>query len=253
MRRNFSLFWLLQWLLLGAPCLLAGRSVADGSEPPLFQQEAVGPAPPSLVLDQARLFKEQEAAQISARLKAFAADHGVTIYVAAYSVLVGEAIDERVLRLKREWLAGTRGIIVAYQRGTDKISFAAEGDKTNFVGRSEMGPLFEGAYLRARSEDRGSRQVAAALDHLLEALPPMVDAQRVANEEVAVEWRQFVTWSLGGILLLAAGGMYLSHALRRTQIAEAQSFIFPTVQVPGRLGGSYSGGWQAEIEFTTSQ
>ena len=225
-----------------------GDDAAPSGE--LFELEPVGPAPVSLLVDDARLFNEREAKQLSARLKEFSVQNDIRIYVAAYSVLIGESIDDRAARLKSAWLNGKPGVIVVYQRGTEQITFSSVADPVNFLERPELQTLFQRAYQAAVSLDRGSSRVIAATDVIMRDLPPAIQTHRASIGATASDTRTFVGWSLVGLAAIAAAGMFAFQFLRRAQVKVTKSFEFPQVKVAERFGAPYCGGHQAEIQFT---
>ena len=218
----------------------------------MFQRESIGPAPSSLVLDQARMFDDQEFNQLSARLKEFGAQNNVIVYVAAYSVLIGESLDERAGRLRESWLDGKRGIILVYQRGTQRMTFSSSADPESFVGRGELARVFSGAYRAASTEERAADRVISAANSLLADLPAAIAAQQHANQLTDSETRSFVGWALGGIVAIAAISMFAFQLLRRAQVQVTKSYTFPHIRAEERFGAPYSGGHHAEIQFTAS-
>jgi uncharacterized membrane protein YgcG len=251
--KRFQPFFGCLAVILWAPLSALAEAESDGTEPPLhalFERDPVEELPASLILDKARLFNERENAQLSARLKKFKAAHKISIYVAAYSVLIGETIDERAKRLKEKWLADERGIVLAYQRGTEKMSFSSTADPENYVSRSELEQIFAEAYGQAAVQDRGSNRVIAACNRLMSDLPASILAQDGNNAMSSSETRKFVTWSLAALVLLTVGGMFAFHFLRRSQLRVTKTYSFPMLKVPERFGAAYCGGHQAEIEFT---
>ena len=245
---------LLALLLASALPVFAEKTSDLETEPnvgSIFKRDPIGPAPSSLVLDDARLFNEKEFSQLSARLKEFGASHNVVIYAVAYSVLMGETIDQRATRLKDAWLEDKRGIVVVYQRGTERMTFSSTADPVNYIRRTELEHIFAGAYRKAAEHTRPSSRVIAAADELIAQLPAAIDAQQGSNAATKSETRVFVGWALAGLALLTAAGMVAFQLLRRAQVHVTKTYEFPPAQVPERYGAPYCGGHQAEIQFTT--
>ncbi|MFT4548068.1 MAG: putative membrane protein YgcG [Pseudoalteromonas tetraodonis] len=216
----------------------------------MFKPDPIEAAPSSLVLDKARLFNEREAEQLSARLKEFGAEHNIVIYIAAYSVLIGENIEERASQLKDSWLKDKRGIVLVYQRGTERMTFSSTADPESYVKRSGLQHIFAAAYAKAAPQDRGSGRVIAAADQLMTDLPRAIEEQANSNAATRSETQSFVAWALAGLVLLAAAGMYFFQFLRKAQVQVTKSYSFPPMQVRERFGAPYCGGHQAEIQFT---
>ena len=240
---------------LGFMFVLRGASGQEAPASPepslsdLFTPDPLEPAPESLVLDNARLFREREAAQLSMRLREFASTHDILIYAVAYSVLIGETIDQRASRLKDKWLSGKRGIVVVYQRGSERMTFSSTADPINYLHRTALQDIFGTAYAKAADHERGSSRVIAAVNQLMAVLPDAIAAQQNSNQETASETRGFISWSLAGLVVLAAGGMVAFQFLRGAQAREAKTYTLPSIRVPTRLGAPYSGGHQAELNF----
>ena len=194
-------------------------------------------------------FNEREAEQLSAQLTEFAAQNKAPLYIAAYSAVSGETIEERANRLKAEWLDGGPGIVIAYERGTERLSFAADADDQNFLARFDLQNLFEAGYTAAARFDRGSSRLIAAAEVVMRELPPALEYQRLSVGESNTATRQFVGWSLAALGLVAAIGMLAFSFLRRVQSREDKSYEFPLIKVAERYGAPYSGGHQAEIQF----
>ena len=246
-RQLFSLF------LIGILAFLAPSDVAGEGQRPtgsIFQISALEQVPDSMILDQARLFDEDESAQLSARLMAFHASHGVQIYVVAYSVLIGETIADRTRLLRDKWLDGSRGIVVGYLRGSKRINFSAMGAPLDTALKPRLEQVFTEAYENARRLPGATDQVTAAVEFLLNELPKTFEGHRSAEIVNHSETLSFVTWALALLAILAALGMLASHLIRRAQDQEGKSYTFPPIKVAERFGAPYSGGHQAEIQFT---
>lgn len=110
--------------------------------------------------------------------------------------------------------------------------------------------MFTEAYEAAAEHSAASDRVIAAVDLLLSGLADSIVRQRDSKSLAASEARSFVTWALGLLILLASAGMLAFHLMRRSQIQVSKSYAFPPVKIVERFGASYSGGCQAEIEFT---
>lgn len=246
---------ILRCLLWGmaTSCSLASVGEATAAQPPagsIFLADALEPAPESLILDQARLFDELERSQLAERLQDFRSELGIQVYVVAYSVLIGETIEERVKALRGKWLDGQSGIIVGYQRGNDRMTFSSNVDPHNQVMQVELERLFTNAYEAAVAQEGASDRVMAAVNLLLTELANSYERHRESGSVVASEARTFIAWVLGILVLLASAGMIAFHLARRAQAQVSRSFSFPRVELAERFGAPYSGGCQAELQFT---
>lgn len=130
----------------------------------IFQLAELEPAPSSWILDHARLFDEGEIAQLSARLEDFRSRFEIQIFVVAYSVLIGETIEDRAKRLRGSWLADGSGIVVGYERGGDRMAFSATGDPLNTILKPELEFLFADAYEAAAQHQGAAGRVRAAVE-----------------------------------------------------------------------------------------
>jgi uncharacterized membrane protein YgcG len=238
---------------LGSPAVRAEQSGASAKEPAadsMFERDPLEAVPASFVLDKARLFNEQEAAQLSARLKEFSSRHDLLIYVVAYSILFGESLDERATRLQKSWLEGKRGIVMVYQRGTERLTFSSTAAPLSYVARPVLEEMFASAYAQASQYERGAERVIAAAKQLMDDLPAAIQSQQSSDLATAEETRNFVGWALAGLLLVSVTGMVVFYLLRRRTVKVSTTFTFPPIRIPERFGAGYSGGHHAEMRFT---
>lgn len=237
-------------LILGAS---AGFGTGDERAPgELFSRDPLEPPPSSFVLDEARLFREHESAQLSARLQDFVSRNDIYVYVAAYSSLIGETVDERATRLKNDWLSAKNGIVVVYERGTEKMSLSPTAGLLDYLSRPVVADLFASAYAQASQMKRGSSNVIAATNQLVATLPIAIQIQEDSDRETKAEAREFVSWAVAGLILLAIAGMVGFHLLHRVESRETITYALPAVKTLQRLGAPYCGGHQAEMDFSVS-
>ena len=222
----------------------------DPAAASIFQLAELEPAPSAWILDRARLFDEGEIVQLSARLEDFHSRFNIQIFVVAYSVLIGETIEDRARRLRGSWLADGSGIIVGYERGSDRMAFSATGDPLNTILKPELEFLIADAYEAAAQHQGAAERVRAAVDLLLAELPGDIERWQSAGIAAESEARTFLIWALGLLVLFTALGMFGFHFASRAEMQLSKSYTFPQIEVAERFGAPYCGGHQAEIRFT---
>ena len=88
--------------------------------------------------------------------------------------------------------------------------------------------------MRPRASNRSSR-VTSAIKQLMDDLPSSILAQENSNAMISSETRWFIIWALIGLALLALGGMFAFHFLRRAQLRVTETYTFPMIKVPERF------------------
>jgi hypothetical protein len=222
--------------------------VAPGTENPTT------PRPDSHILDTGRVFAFQTKRydSLSKKLITASENEGLEIYVAIYSFLIGESIDERAVRLRKEWLADRFGVVIVYDTSTDHLTLAATEDYQNFLPQVELMHLFGQAANSAREYKDASGRIAAVVDTMLTQLPSRLQKSPARQPLFDRQTIHFGIGLLGTLLALSAAGAMLLRLQRRADSTTSQFYYFPRVHVQPRFGAPNGGGAIGELHFATA-
>lgn len=206
------------------------------------------PAPNDHILDEAGLIDDATRAKLSSRITQLKKEVKVDLFIAAYT-LIPEGIEERARRLRDEWSSNTRSVVMVYRRGSQELTFSANGDPKTFVPGGELMSIYDVAVAAARVHEDARGRLIAAADSLAISL--------VRDLSIRDQKRGFLTKEIVILIaaLLAAAlaiGFISNLVVRRLAQRRARrdtGVYFPEVIVGRRLGAAFGGGTVAELEF----
>ncbi len=265
-RRLFAVFWgviFVFWSGLAvAQFELETRPVIDTSKDltldGMFASEATpisGPlkdfssAPPDSILDDARIFDDAGRADMVSVLRAAKKEHGYEFYIAAFTYVAGETVEERAVRLRDAWVRTPRGIVIVYERGSQKMTMCSHEAYYDFLAKPELAEVFEAAYTAAAIYEDPAKRLYHATDalvfHLAETLRPLEQDRQLFNEGMLkLLGAFFITIALLGLI-----GFGMFRLQRWSDRRRSIQFRFPEVVVGKRLGAAFGGGVMAEMSF----
>ena len=230
-------------LLAAVLLMLAGR--LWGAPPPVPQAPADG------LYDDTRVLNDEQRARAVKSITAARAA-GVNLFVAVYSFIVGETIEQRAERLKAEWCPDGSGLLVVADTSTNQCTYLSHVAETEWLNTVELQGIFtDASTTAAAAEGTSADKVTVVIETLGPRLSQAMDRQRELRQR-AVDPR--VWWVFGGVttgsLVLVGGLLWLRRTFgARRRAASVQALYFPTVSVAERFGGPFGGGVIAEVSF----
>lgn len=211
--------------------------------------------PASYVLDEADLFRHDTATlrRIAERLGDFDQRHGLPIYLAVYSGLIGTTPAQRAVDLHRAWLGERYGFVLVFDSDTGDLGLgrpfepdradSPDAPRAAATGRIPSYELLE-IMLRVNEQMKPTDQRVEHLDRLTAGIVAEFDAC-LARLEAPVSRGERLRFGLIVVGMIAAIGLLALVAIRLWSHAEAQAgrtHRFPTVLVGQRLGAPFGGG-----------
>ncbi len=206
-----------------------------------------GVAPKSFILDDAILFPQAEKDKLSEALTKTAEQIGVSIYVAGYSFLEGEAARERATALCTRWLDGKPGLVIVYTRGSAQPAVSPSPELWRryptdeiVLAVQECSRLLSDIFLSP--EQRVIRATYLAMEKFQK-----METGRLASLLHLSSADNRLALSLGVALLLIAALLWIAIWVpRKRKIAGGGPYYFPDAVVNPRLGASFGGGTAGE-------
>jgi hypothetical protein len=253
---RYALFTLVLSPVLFAPPSAHSEALLpplEATSPTASGLEILAPRPESHLLDAGRVFAfEKDTYQsLSKRLVDAKNNQGVNIYVAVYSFLINETIDDRAARLRNKWLSDQYGVVIVYDTSTGELTLAATRDYRNFLPHVDLMNLFADVADSARAYSEAPERIATATNTMIAELPRRL--QNTPANQPLIDQRMIVFGAglLGALLVLAALGILLFHAQGRAESNSSRFYYFPVVHTPPRFCAPNGGGAMAELHFST--
>ena len=207
----------------------------------------IGAPPASFILDDAILFQKDDADKLSRELTESANKHGVSVYVAGFSFLEGEAARERANALCARWLDGRPGFVIVYTRGNAQPAVMASpvmwqrypADEVMIV-LQESGRLLSDVFLSPE------QRVIRAAELALKKIQLMEDGRLGRLHQLSTPDTR-LAMLLGAMFSLLGAISWFSIWMRRKRAAARSGpFFFPEAVVGTRLGAPFGGGVTGE-------
>lgn len=206
-----------------------------------------GAAPASYIFDDAILFQKADKERLSRVLTETAGKTGVSVYVAGYSFLEGEAARERATALCERWLEGKPGLVIVYTRGSAQPAVTPSPELWRRYPTDEIvmlmqdsGRLLGNAFLSPE------QRVIRATDLALEKLQTMEAARLARLGHFSASDARLAKW-LGALLAVMVVIFWLAFRRRQKRaVAREGPCYFPDAVVSPRLGAPFGGGVTGE-------
>ncbi len=204
-------------------------------------------APESFVFDDAILFQKTDKDRLSLVLTETANKIGVSIYVAGYSFLEGEAARERANALCERWLISKPGLVIVYTRGSAQPAITPSPGLWQRYPADEIVLLMqESARLLGDVFLSPEQRVIRATNAALEKLQTMEAARLSRLHHFSFSDTRLAVM-LGALLLVAGVIFWFTFWLRRKRSpAHVATYYFPDAVVSPRLGAPFGGGVTGE-------
>ena len=236
-------------ILLALTSLCPAQDVTDAD---FVAAASLPAAPESRVLDQGRIFTDEEEAALGGELKAFAENTGIDLYVAGYSFLLGETIDDRITRLVNAWSIDEERetVVLLYTRANESLAVAGSPSISQRLSTMEFNECINAGVQAAKEigdapdgsgPDHAGR-IRAASTALTGAIEYELERQTFIDR---LHRRGFLLWGAIVIGTICIGSglwlLILKHFENRRR-EEKQFYYFPTLPVGERLGAPFGGG-----------
>lgn len=202
-----------------------------------------GAAPESFIFDDAILFQKADKDKLSQALTETATKIGVSVYVAGYSFLEGEAARERATALCSRWLEGKPGLVIVYTRGGAQPAVTPSPELWRRYPTDEVVMLMQdSAGLLGDAFLSPEQRVIRATNLALEKLQKMETARLSRLTHFSPSDIRLAE-ILGAMLLVLAAIFCLAVWMRRRRVAACGGpYYFPDAVIGPRLGAPFSGG-----------
>ena len=219
--------------------------------------EPLDPRPADHILDTAGILDPEQKKEILRIIKHAKDTLHVEAYVVTYKVVPDRNANERAQRLRSEWESEKRSMLVLYDRLNHAITFSAsEGMGTSWT-RLSLQHMMRNAIAESR-ESLGDEflDVNKAGDLVTHAVGSMFENKLLRilamDSESKPVWKDrsallINSLALLTILTLGVVAIPIIRRLNTKQELDRRRAVFPTVRVPMRLGGIFSGGLSASI------
>jgi hypothetical protein len=224
-----------------------GCGFAVAADSPLAGR--VPPRPSDGIFDDARMFTDEQR-RAAARAIADGRNDGVSIFVAAFTFVVGETIEQRAERLKEAWCGDQIGLVVVVDASTSQCTYLSHLAERDWLPSDELRRIFADATAASVSKPTPGERLLGVVEELVPRIRAALAEHRARGRNPASlrEWFVFagVVAACG---LLLAGAWVLRRVGRRLRRARPAPAVFPTVAVEPRFGGVFAGGVGAEVSF----
>lgn len=232
-RTALSLFAVLALLLMAA------------SAPAL---EALPPKPDTLLFDDARLFSAEDAAKLSARLKACADQTGVRLYVAAFTLLQRPSVQQQARDLINPWMGDEAALMLAFHRGSNQSIVVMSPEMWRRYPAGDLVTTFDASARALVSKDEvdHSKRVLNGANILIDALMKLEAERRMRNRILTHDDTVLAAVFGGALAVVVLVMLLVRRRLRHHEKQLAVQYEFPQVEVAMRLGAPMGGGVIAE-------
>lgn len=241
-------------LLLSLLTALAAHGVvyaqvptSENSDPPALFSD-LPPVPPDQILDEAGLLDPSTRAGLRQQIQKLKAQANVDLFVAAYTLLP-EKIATRAQRLRDHWGKSDRSVMVVYRRGSQELTFSANGNNDTFIPIGELLLMYEDAITAALAFESPRERILAAVQSLSTAIIRDLAIRDTNRSFFTAEIIKLIAAITATILVI--GGIALLFVRRAQSRAHKRETgcVFPEVAVSRRLGAPFGGGTVADINF----
>ena len=216
----------------------------QGQSLPEWLTKDGAPRPPDFgILDSDGFFSRDAGAfkRISDQLRKLEAEHGYKIYLMVKPVLIGTSAPELAAQLRQAWLPDGNGLVVVYEADGRSLGIGRALDiSPNLNARVVLIPTHETAALINRAVDAVDAKLApeAYIEALAGKLVEECNGYFTLLETPLPAGRSMRMGLLvvGAMTLLGLVTVGVGWLLRHSPMAEVQSFRFPVVDRPERLG-----------------
>lgn len=249
--RNTIVIWLLSSTLI---LCSYGQSFPQPS-PQSVTAQNIPKAPDTGVRDSTDLFRHQPDAikRISTQIQKLKKNHGYHIYLVIEPILISTTTSELATRLQQSWLPDGNGLVIVYESDTRAIGLGrnignpAPDENIHQIPTHET----EAILMDVTSSIDQSLTPQAYIEALTTTLAFEFNDYFEQLNEPPPEGRplRFFLLTIGGITLLALGVMAAAFVSKLPSMKKNQTFRFPEVDRPERLGAPYGGGDIAARRF----
>ena len=228
-------------LVLFSATVLVMRTVVPCSAaeaPPL------PPRPSNLLFDDARLFNEEGAEQLSRALMDAEQSLGVSVFVTSISFLDGgSTLRDRVLPMLASWSAGRPGLLVAFNRGNSQFSVLPTSEIWQRYSTDEVALLItDAAKLLGNHVPPPDGRMKDAVSLILDRLQKLETQRSARMASPPAPSLRLMLGLCGACVVLGLLFWVLAARAKARSTGIYQPRVFPEAEVGTRLGAPFGGG-----------
>ncbi len=231
-------------------CLIGGSNALAAAQGKNAGPVNLPPAPENRVLDTARVFtfEPEIFGRLSEALHEAFARNEIEVFIAAYSFLLDEPIESRASRLEEHWVTRPKGLVIAYVRGSDQVTYAASPEFESYLPKSDLDELFLAAATGVRELENPAERIAVATELFLQS----IDERLHSVEEIRSVLRRDTILLAAIALALAAIVIRIGFRLFSFDRRPRETRHFPAIKIARRFGAAHGGGVLAEGSFAAA-
>lgn len=239
--------------------LLVAGSLAGQT---LLEQQIPDPLSPGLTDESGVLGKGSDAQRrVAAMIEDLERERGYRIFLVIERSLISSNANDMAAQLQQEWLPEGGGMVVVYESDTRELGLGRNLDPEEGISEGEIGvPSYElfriiGHALTAADKKEGAEKPEIFIEALMAEICEEIEAYFAKKEAPAESGRslRLALVTVGALSLLALCGMGLSWLSGKADRRQAETRVFPVIDVPERLGAPYGGGGGGSGSFGRGQ
>jgi hypothetical protein len=241
--------WFKQWIAAAVFWQTIAHSGLGQVLPGPLENNVWGGPPASGLRDDSRFFRKDTGAadRVSTQLRKLAEEHGFRIYLLVEPVLLGKTAPELAGELQQAWLPHGDGLVVVFEADSRSLGFGRDVDGgPGAESTAAQVPTHQTAAILQRVSESTDAQLPpdVFLETLLGNLTREFSGyfERRQAPPPAGRSMRLALLTLGALALLALAGIAIGALARLPSMAGRQTFRFPEVDRPERLGAPCGGG-----------
>ncbi len=228
-----------------------GMAHAQAPAPEDRDLPALPPAPPDQILDEAGLLDPSTRAALREHVQKLSQQFDVKLFIAAYTLLP-EKDHVRARRLRMLWGGDSRSVVIVYRRGSQQLTFSANGHIDTFIPTRELLLMYKDAVTAARTFETPRERILAAVETLSAAIIRDLTVRDAKRGFFTAEIFTLIAAICITILVIGGASFLLVRRLQLRAHKREIGCVFPEVTVGRRLGAPFGGGTVAGMHFAKS-
>lgn len=232
-----------------------GQRAVPGS----FDQSGL-PEPPEFgIRDSSGVFSRntEVTRRIVDKIRDLEVDHGFRIFLMVEPLLLDATAPELAVRLQQAWLPDGDGLVVVMESDTRNAGFGPasrvageSGDHSGLVPSHEIAAILRGAVTSADKNLAPEAYAETLIGNLVDGFRKYFDSK--SRPVPQARNIRFGLLMAGLVTILALGAIAVGSLTRLRSLAGVQTYHFPVVDRPERLGAPSGGGQVTSRRFKGS-
>jgi hypothetical protein len=201
------------------------------------------PAPESGILDESRIFKPESRSfqRISEVIQKLNAARGYQTYLVVEPVIIGESPLELAERLKQAWLTKQDGLVVVFETTGRNLGAGRHLESDETVPKQVPSFVTTDLLNRAVQVVDPTLPTETYLEAFMAELTAGLDTYFTLRDSPPPPERNFKVELviLGTLAVLGLASIAAREVIRNTSMADVQTYQFPEVSQPERLGAPF--------------